>query len=207
MGQISGVNAQSITNIAGVQVASISYVGPITASALGLGGGGGGFVFTVQNWGEPLDACTNGATSISDKGSQTLYLNTENNTFYTDSTFVNQFNGEGAWWWCQTNNISYVISEKGDVKNTSACSVVTGLVFTVYGIQGEEGFFESCVDGQNSINKYGSQLLYQNGEMFYVDAEYTTPFNGMDTWWWCQTNNTSYRIGMEGNTMNINPCG
>jgi hypothetical protein len=287
MGQILGVNASSITNIAGVQVASISYVGPITAAAIGLGGGelvftvdyweqpsdactngaasilesgsqtlyynpsnnclytdpafenqfkGGflwwwcqtqnisyyvnkegfvkntsvcqvvtGFLFTVQTWDEPLDACTNGATSISDKGSQTLYEN--EGIFYTDSSFQDRFEGQGGWYWCQTNNISYAIGGKGVVKDSSACSVVTGLVFTVYGIQGEEGFFESCVDGQNSINKNGSQILYQNGEMFYVDAEYTTPFNGMDTWWWCQTNNTSYRIGMEGNTMNINPCG
>jgi hypothetical protein len=40
MGQISGVNTQSITNIAGIPVANISYVGPVSSAALGLGGGG-----------------------------------------------------------------------------------------------------------------------------------------------------------------------
>lgn len=38
MGQISGVNASSITSIAGVSVANISYVGPTSAATLGLGG-------------------------------------------------------------------------------------------------------------------------------------------------------------------------
>jgi hypothetical protein len=202
MGQISGVNASSITNIAGVQVANISYVGPITAAAIGLGGG---LVFTVQTWGEPLDACTNGATSILEIGSQTLYEN--EGIFYTDSSFQNRFEGKGAWYWCQTNNISYAIDEKGVLKDSSACSVVTGLVFTVDWFGGEEGFIGACQDGQAAIDKSGSQILYQNGEMFYVDAEYTTPFNGMDTWWWCQTNNASYRIGMEGNMVMNNPCG
>jgi hypothetical protein len=39
MGQISGVNTQSITSIAGIPVANISYVGPLSSAALGLGGG------------------------------------------------------------------------------------------------------------------------------------------------------------------------
>lgn len=202
MGQISGVNAQSITNIAGVQVASISYVGPITAAALGLGGG---LVFTVDSWGEPASACADGQNAINAHGSQILYEN--EGIFYIDSSFQDRFNGEGAWFWCQTNNISYAIGGKGEIKNTSVCQVVTGLVFTVDWFGGEDGFIGACQTGQASIDKSGSQILYQNGEMFYVDAEYTTPFNGMDTWWWCQTNNTSYMIGMEGNTMNINPCG
>lgn len=205
MGQISGVNASSITNIAGVQVASISYVGPITAAALGLGGGG--FVFTVQFWTNPLDACTNGANSILESGSQTLYSNPINNAFYTDPNFENRFNGEGYWFWCQTTNRSYIIGVEGNIKDTSACQVVTGLVFTVNSWAGEEGFISACQDGQNEINKNGSQVLYQNGEIFYVDAQYTTPLNGQDNWWWCQTNNASYRIGMEGNIVMNNPCG
>jgi hypothetical protein len=40
MGQISGVNASTITSIAGVAVANISYVGPISTATIGLGGGG-----------------------------------------------------------------------------------------------------------------------------------------------------------------------
>ena len=205
MGQISGVNAQSITNIAGVQVASISYVGPITAAALGLGGGG--LVFTVDYWEQPSDACTNGAASILESGSQTLYYNPSNNCLYTDPAFENQFKGGFLWWWCQTQNISYYVNKEGFVKDTSVCQVVTGLVFTVNSWAGEEGFISACQDGQNEINKNGSQVLYQNGEIFYVDAQYTTPLNGQDNWWWCQTNNASYRIGMEGNMVMNNPCG
>jgi hypothetical protein len=40
MGQIMGVDASLITNIAGVAASSISYIGPISAATLGLGGGG-----------------------------------------------------------------------------------------------------------------------------------------------------------------------
>lgn len=202
MGQISGIQASTITNIAGVQVASISYVGPVSAAALGLGGGGK--VFTLGFWQEPLDACSNGQISIDTEGSQTLYQN--GYYFYTDSTFENAFNGQGFWWWCQTDNTSYAIDKGGGIKNSSVCPTVTGLVFTVNSWPGEEGSYNACIDGQNAINKNGSQTLYQNGEMFYVDAEYTTPFYGADSWWWCQTNNTSYKIAGEGNIMMINPC-
>jgi hypothetical protein len=203
MGQISGVDASLITSIAGVAVANISYVGPTSAATIGLGGGGR--VFTVQYWSEPLDACTNGENSILESGSQTLYEN--EGIFYIDSSFQDRFNGQGAWFWCQTNNISYAIGEKGETKNTSVCQVVTGLVFTVDWWNAEEGSSNACLNGQRAIDKNGSQLLYQNGEMFYVDAEYTTLFNGMDVWWWCQTNNTSYKIATEGNIVINNPCG
>lgn len=202
MGQISGINAQSITSIAGVQVASISYVGPVSAAALGLGGGGK--VFALNSWGDPLEACGGGQESINNFGPQTLYQNGD--YFYTDSTFENAFNGQGFWWWCQTDNTSYAIAKEGGIKNSSVCPTVTGLVFTPGSWEGEEGSYAACVDGQAVINKEGSQTLYQNGEMLYVDAEYTTLFNGMDSWWWCQTNNSSYKIAGEGNIVMINPC-
>ena len=202
MGQISGINASSITNIAGVQAASISYVGPVSAAALGLGGGGK--VFTLDSWDAADSACSGGQDSINNFGSQTLYQNED--IFYRDPTFESPFNGKGSWWWCQTDNTSYAIGEFGHIKNSTACSVSTGLVFTVNYWTEEEGFYNACIDGQNEINKNGSQTLYQNGEMFYVDAEYTTPFYGADSWWWCQTNNTSYKIAAEGNIIMINPC-
>lgn len=202
MGQISGINAQSITSIAGVQVASISYVGPVSAAALGLGGGGK--VFTLGFWAEPSDACSNGQIAIDTEGSQTLYQTEDH--FYTDSTFENPFIGTGGYYWCRTDNTSYAIDDVGGIKNSSVCAVSTGLVFTVNGWGEEEGPFYACGYGQEAINKNGSQTLYQNGEMFYVDAEYTTPFYGSNSWWWCQTNNTSYKIAGEGNIMMINPC-
>ena len=201
MGQISGINAQSITSIAGVQVASISYVGPVSAAALGLGGGGK--VFTLGFWAEPSDACSNGQIAIDTEGSQTLYQTEDH--FYTDSTFENPFIGTGGYYWCRTDNISYAIDDMGGIKNSSVCPTVTGLVFTVVSYSGEASLY-SCIDGPPSIIKNGSQTLYQNGEMLYLDAEYTTLFNGMDSWWWCQTNNSSYKIAGEGNIMMINPC-
>lgn len=204
MGQISGVDAALITSIAGVAVANISYVGPTSAATLGLGGGGGGKVFTVNSWGDPLEACGGGQDSINNFGSQILYQTEDH--FYTDSTLENPFMGTGGYYWCRTDNTSYAIDEMGGIKNSSVCPTVTGLVFTVNNWPGEEGAYNACSIGQEAINKEGSQTLYQNGEMLYVDAEYTTPFYGADSWWWCQTNNSSYKIAGEGNIIMINPC-
>lgn len=117
MGQISGVDAASITSIAGVAVANISYVGPVSAAALGLGGGGK--VFALDFWGNPTDACLNGQRAIDKQGSQVLYLN--KNIFYTDSTFENPFNGKDAWCWCQTDNTSYAILPDGYVEKYETC--------------------------------------------------------------------------------------
>jgi hypothetical protein len=205
MGQISGVNAQSITYIAGVPVASISYVGPISAATLGLGGGGGpDRVFATDAWGDALEACANGEKAIDKNGPMTLYQ--QGDFFYYDSEFANPFNGDGSWWWCQTVNFSYQINTEGGIMTSQNCGGDTGLVFTVDWWNAEEGSSNACLNGQRAIDKNGSQLLYQNGEMFYVDTEYTTFFNGMDVWWWCQTNNTSYKIATEGNIVINNPC-
>jgi len=206
MGQISGVDAALITNIAGVAVANISYVGPTSAATIGLGGGGGPIrIFAPNFWAAALEACTNGQKAIDKSGPMTLYQ--QGDFFYYDAELTLPFNGNGNWWWCQTVNFSYQINTEGGIMTSQNCGGDPGLVFTVYGIQGEEGFSESCGDGQNNINKNGSQVLYQNGEMFYVDAEYTTPFNGNYAWWWCQTNNTSYMIAGEGNMVMNHSCG
>lgn len=204
MGQISGVNAQSITYIAGVPVASISYVGPITASALGLGGGG--LVFTIETWGEPLGACTNGVISIIEKGSQILYEN--EGIFYTDSSFQNRFEGKGDWYWCQTNNISYAIGEKGEIKNTSACTVSTGKTFANYSGWEEPG--KACNDGPAYINKGGETIvLYYNQEQnrMYTDAGFEAAFSGGGFYWWDQTDNQWWLISGEGYVEGTGSCG
>lgn len=205
MGQISGVNAQSITNIAGVQVASISYVGPITASALGLGGGG--LVFTIETWGEPLGACTNGVISIIEKGSQILYEN--EGIFYTDSSFQNRFEGKGDWYWCQTNNISYAIDGKGVVKDSSACTVSTGKTFANYSDWSEPG--QACNDGPVYISKGGeTTVLYYNQEdnRLYYNSTFTTePFYGTGNFYWNLTDNQWWQIGDEGFVVGTGTCG
>jgi hypothetical protein len=204
MGQISGVNAQSITYIAGVPVASISYVGPISAATLGLGGGG--LVFTVQFWGESLDACTNGAASISDNGSQTLYENEK--VFYTDSSFENRFNGEGAWWWCQTNNTSYAIGGKGTVKDTLVCAVSTGKTFTNSTDWGEPA--KACNDGPIYIGNGGETIvLYykQEDNRMYTNSSFTEVFFGNGFYYWNQTDNQWWLISGEGYVEGIGNCG
>lgn len=199
MGQISGINASSITNIAGVQVASISYVGPVSAAALGLGGGGK--VFTLGFWAEPLDACSNGQIAIDTEGSQILYQTEDH--FYTDSTFENPFIGTGNYYWCQTDNTSYAIDDMGGIKNSSVCPTVTGLVFA---LDFWDNPTDACLNGQKAIDKQGSQTLYQNGEILYVDAEFTTPFMGNGNFYWNQTQNISCTISGEGIITMINYC-
>ena len=201
MGQISGVNASSITSISGVAVSNISYVGPVSAATIGLGGGGGGKVFTYDTWDNPTDACLYGQRAIDKQGSQTLYQNGD--YFYTDSTFETPFPGKGAWYWCQTDNTSYAIGETGDIKNSSSCVISTDLVFTVNSWDDPS---TSCIEGQEYINAFGSQTLYKNGEYLYLDSSFMAVFSGENRWWWCQTNNQSYFIGYDGYIMQINAC-
>jgi hypothetical protein len=184
-------------------------VGPISAATLGLGGGGGPTrVFTNAAWSTQEEPCIYGAESIPKKGSQIVYYNSEDNTIYTDVEFTTPFLGYSLYWWDQTDNKWWWVNSEGGVIDSGMCGGGdTGLVFALDWWNAEEGSSNACLNGQRAIDKNGSQLLYQNGEMFYVDAEYTTLFNGMDVWWWCQTNNTSYKIATEGNIVINNPCG
>jgi hypothetical protein len=200
MGQISGINAQSITYIAGVPVASISYVGPISAATLGLGGGGGpDRVFATDAWGDALNACTNGQKAIDKNGPMTLYQ--QGDFFYYDDEFTSPLNGQDSWWWCQTNNYSYQINTEGGIMTSQNCG--GGLVFTV-------DFWSeastACTVGQGSINAHGSQTLYENEGYFYTDPLFQNRFNGQGYWFWCQTNNISYAIGGKGETKNTSAC-
>jgi len=120
MGQISGVNASSITSIAGIAVANISYVGPISAATLGLGGGGKSF--TYDSFNEPGAACSFGQESIDKNGAQTLYYNSGENRMYTDAGFTNPFMGTGTYYWNQTDNQWWgTISGEGYVESFGSC--------------------------------------------------------------------------------------
>jgi len=122
MGQISGVNANLITSIAGVAVANISYVGPVSAATLGLGGSGGGKQFTFDRWDDANGACLYGQESINKKGAQTLYFNESNSTLYTDAEFTNVLVGGGRYYWNQTDNASWgSISNEGIVDTITSC--------------------------------------------------------------------------------------
>ena len=121
MGQISGVNAASITSIAGVAVANISYVGPVSAATLGLGGGGGGKEFSTGAFDNSELACAFGPGSISERGSQTLYYDSINNAIYTDSGFTTPFNGGDQYWYNQTDNQWWWIKPDGGLSDYGAC--------------------------------------------------------------------------------------
>ena len=106
MGQISGVDANLITNIAGVAVANISYVGPTSAVTLGLGGGGGtAKTFSDTLSGDPQDSCVNGPSSQT----RTLYYDSGTNTVYTDSGLTTPFNGQNKFWYNFSDNQSWQI--------------------------------------------------------------------------------------------------
>jgi len=121
MGQISGVDAALITNIAGVTVANISYVGPTSAASIGLGGGGGDKIFTTLNYTGGEEACYTGPGVIAKGGRniQTLYQAGE--FFYTDSGFTTPFDGGGNWWYDGTDNISYQIGNEGNTMSIFNC--------------------------------------------------------------------------------------
>jgi hypothetical protein len=119
MGQISGVNASSITSIAGIAVANISYVGPVSAATLGLGGGGGGKLFADATFGDGGTACADGPVAISKGRTQTLYTSGEG--FYTDSGLTTPFDGGGNWWYDGTDNISYQIGNEGNFFDVFSC--------------------------------------------------------------------------------------
>ena len=122
MGQISGVNASSITSIAGVAVANISYVGSTSAATLGLGGGGGGKIFAGDPFGDSGIACANGPRSISKGGAITLYYNSGENRMYTDAGFTTPFNGDGNYWYNSTDNQWWgTISPEGYVEEYGTC--------------------------------------------------------------------------------------
>ena len=124
MGQISGVNASSITNIAGIAVANISYVGPTSAATLGLGGGGGGGTpksFSTGYWEDPGNACAEGPVSIAERGAQTVYYSAGSNALFTDSSLTTAFNGNNGWWYNQTDNQSWFVFSEGGVNDTFAC--------------------------------------------------------------------------------------
>lgn len=103
MGQISGVNASSITSIAGVAVANISYVGPVSAATLGLGGGGK--TFGDNPFGGSQDACIYGPSFQT----RTLYYDSGTNTVYTDSGLTTPFNGQNKFWYNFSDNQSWQI--------------------------------------------------------------------------------------------------
>jgi hypothetical protein len=209
MGQISGINASSITNIAGVQVANISYVGPITASAIGLGGGGG-LIMTVDFWFDTSQACINGASSILESGYQTLYLNPENNTFYTDSSYTSVYSPPAdAYFWSQTNNSWYFINGKGGNEGNGSCGGGnTGKTFAYYNGWGEPG--QACSNGPAYIDKGGETIvLYYNQEQnrVYTDAGFETALNGGGFYWWDQTDNQWWQINEEGYVVATGNCG
>jgi hypothetical protein len=203
MGKLSGVNANLITKVSGVPVANISKVGPILASSIGLGGGGGpARVFATDAWATALEACINGQKAIDKNGPMTLYQ--QGDFFYYDSEFANPFNGDGSWWWCQTVNFSYQINTEGGIITSQNCSSGGSKIFTtIYYGNGEE----TCYNGPGAISKGNTQTLYPSGEFFYTDSGLTTPFNGGGVWWYNGTDNISYQIGNEGNTMDIFSCG
>ena len=206
MGQISGVNASSVTNIAGVQVASISYVGPISASALGLGGGGGpDRVFATDAWGDALNACANGEKAIDKNGPMTLYQ--QGDFFYYDSEFANSFNGDGSWWWCQTNNYSYQINTEGGIMVNQNCGA-EGKVFTNSTDWGEPA--KACNDGPIYIGNGGETIvLYykQEDNRMYTNSSFTEVFFGNGFYYWNQTDNQWWLISGEGYVEGIGNCG
>jgi hypothetical protein len=124
MGQISGVDAALITSIAGVAVANISYVGPTSAAAIGLGGGGGGGTpkaLTLGFYGTSEEACINGPADISRGRSQTVYYKESNNTVYADEALTIPFNGDDSWWYNGTDGQSWVIAGNGRMAISVAC--------------------------------------------------------------------------------------
>jgi len=118
MGQISGVNASSITSIAGVAVANISYVGPTSAATLGLGGGGSSKTFANNPFGGAQSACLVGPSFQT----ITLYYNSQNNSLYTDSGFTTPFDGQNKFWYNFNDNQSWQIRAfSGVVLDISQC--------------------------------------------------------------------------------------
>ena len=198
MGQISGVNAELIRSIAGVAVANISYVGPTSAATLGLGGGGG-LTMTVEFWFDTGQACINGASSILESGYQTLYLNSENNTFYTDSSYTSVYSPPAdAYFWSQTNNSWYFINGKGVNEGNGSCGGGNTLkTFANFIWENTESI---CFQGPEIIIEVGTITLYYNqGEnRMYNNEIFTEPFSGTGLYYYNQTDNQWWQISGEG---------
>jgi len=198
MGQISGVNAELIRSIAGVAVANISYVGPTSAATLGLGGGGG-LTMTVEFWFDTGQACINGASSILESGYQTLYLNSENNTFYTDSSYTSVYSPPAdAYFWSQTNNSWYFINGKGGNEGNGSCGGGNTLkTFANFIWENTESI---CFQGPEIIIEVGTITLYYNqGEnRMYNNETFTEPFSGTGLYYYNQTDNQWWQISGEG---------
>jgi hypothetical protein len=198
MGQISGVNAELIRSIAGVAVANISYVGPTSAATLGLGGGGG-LTMTVEFWFNTGQACINGASSILESGYQTLYLNSENNRFYTDSSYTSVYSPPAnAYFWSQTNNSWYFINGKGFNEGNGSCGGGNTLkTFANFIWENTESI---CFQGPEIIIEVGTITLYYNqGEnRMYNNETFTEPFSGTGLYYYNQTDNQWWQISGEG---------
>lgn len=198
MGQISGVNAELIRSIAGVAVANISYVGPTSAATLGLGGGGG-LTMTVEFWFDTGQACINGASSILESGYQTLYLNSENNRFYTDSSYTSVYSPPAdAYFWSQTNNSWYFINGKGVNEGNGSCGGGNTLkTFANFIWENTESI---CFQGPEIIIEVGTITLYYNqGEnRMYNNEIFTEPFSGTGLYYYNQTDNQWWQISGEG---------
>ena len=198
MGQISGVNAELIRSIAGVAVANISYVGPTSAATLGLGGGGG-LTMTVEFWFDTGQACINGASSILESGYQTLYLNSENNRFYTDSSYTSVYSPPAdAYFWSQTNNSWYFINGKGVNEGNGSCGGGNTLkIFANFIWENTESI---CFQGPEIIIEVGTITLYYNqGEnRMYNNETFTEPFSGTGLYYYNQTDNQWWQISGEG---------
>jgi hypothetical protein len=123
MGQISGVNAELITSIAGVAVANISYVGPTSAATIGLGGGGNSLkTFANFIWENTESICFQGPEIIIEVGTITLYYNQGENRMYNNEIFTEPFRGTGLYYYNQTDNQWWQISGEGYVGATGTCS-------------------------------------------------------------------------------------
>jgi hypothetical protein len=198
MGQISGVNAELIRSIAGVAVTNISYVGPTSAATLGLGGGGG-LTMTVEFWFDTGQACINGASSILESGYQTLYLNSENNRFYTDSSYTSVYSPPAdAYFWSQTNNSWYFINGKGVNEGNGSCGGGNTLkTFANFIWENTESI---CFQGPEIIIEVGTITLYYNqGEnRMYNNEIFTEPFSGTGLYYYNQTDNQWWQISGEG---------
>ena len=116
MGEINGVVASRITEMYGIGVNLISEVCGVSAASIGLGGGGGK-LYTVNSFDNPRAACMFGGEAQS----QTLYYNSNDNTFYLDPGFGIIFSGDGRFYYSSTDNYWVQISGEGLLGMTARC--------------------------------------------------------------------------------------
>jgi hypothetical protein len=115
MGEINGVVASRITEMYGIDVNLISEVCGVSAASIGLGGGGK--LYTVNSFDNPRAACMFGREAQS----QTLYYNSNDNTFYLDPDFRSIFSGDGGFYYSSTDNSWAQISGEGLLANAGKC--------------------------------------------------------------------------------------